>query len=42
MFRRTQKFMNLGFIKQKGFSTFRKEYDTFGEILVPSEKYWGA
>jgi len=20
----------------------RKEYDTFGEILVPSDRYWGA
>lgn len=21
---------------------FRKEYDTFGEILVPADKLWGA
>lgn len=24
------------------FSNYRSEYDTFGEIKVPAEKYWGA
>jgi fumarate hydratase, class II len=29
-------------IKKVKMSKFRIETDTFGEIQVPSEKYWGA
>jgi len=33
-----------GFSKQPAyyFSKFRSEFDTFGEMKVPAEKYWGA